>query len=900
VDDDAIAELGRARKPGVTPEELAEVLWLFRESARWDGGPQPAPARQDGTAGLARAPDLPHGGESPRRPRPGPPPQRPAYPSREQHLALGILVPGSGEDDDAVRPSASPVTIRLADAPALPKSRELARALAPLRYGPRRRSPAGGIDEEATAVHIAQARSHGVTYKATRRRRFDLDLVLDVGGSGPMWVRLAEELADTLRFSGAFRDVRPWVLDTDWDGIPLQPTYDVTRTGDMPRFAASTLCRESRRPLILVVTDGSGRAWQSREVYEPLREWAAHGMLVLAQLLPAYLWNRSALRALPVTFRPMSDGYHRAGKLEVGDSQLAIAGLDRATLGAATAVPVIALDAGGIGSWLELLRGSQAGAVPGFALLMPSAGRPGPTDSDGQGEDETGPEELTGEQRVQRFMLAASEDARRLAQLLSVFSSVTVPAIRKVRHELLPDSEPHILAEVMLGGLLSWTPGPVARSLSGESMLSFHDGVRELLMERPGGVEQFEWDREEVRAALLADAGYGRDYKALLETSGTAKANPGVPSMLRPMLLLPPYPSIWGTKPRTSAGYGPGGADPLPGGDGDGDDTDGDTKPVKVGIWGSTQSGRTVFLAVLCELGRREQWTRWRGDEWRLLPKPGVTEDYIQRIARSLFDTRRFPEGNLPGEAKPLSFDLEQRRPEGLFGWRKAKRKATITMTLEERPGLHYKGNRPVPTAVGYLTRADVLLYFFDPTHDRTARPEEPDSFDYFNGMIVELRRAAARRKDGLRHGVLQQHIAVCIPKLDDQWVFDAARRHGCMELDPETGTYWVPPRLTRRFFEGVTYDLGTISADYLRREISSLFYPKRISYHALSSVGYWAPDGRPKLIDVCNREPVPSAVPADADPATARWRLRGDITQPIHVLDPLITLVERAQAGRR
>ena len=70
----------------------------------------------------------------------------------------------------------------------------------------------------------------------------------------------------------------------------------------------------------------------------------------------------------------------------------------------------------------------------------------------------------------------------------------------------------------------------------------------------------------------------------------------------------------------------------------------------------------------------------------------------------------------------------------------------------------------------------------------------------------------------------------------------------------------------------------------------------------ALSSIGFYVPDdGVLNRHDVCNVEPEQTA-PASSDTSvgSTRRKLRGTI-RPVHVLDPLITLVERyaKQAGR-
>ena len=608
-DDKLSALLGGLRDLGVdvTVEELCETIWLWQQSAEWHDLGTLKPATRDvgvgprpvGAWSSSGAPPPARGSsEAPRWQPPGehgqpgaPASGLPAVP--EAGSGVEIIDP---RDDATVSPVLETVEVRLPDAPSLPNARELGAALRPLRYGRRQASRATGLDEEATALRIAQAGLRVPAFATSRRRWFDLDLVLDVGGSGPLWTRLADELADVLRFTGAFRDVRMWVLESDAAGVPLRPGRALAGPGDIPAVPASTLGRAPQGAMVMMLTDGAGQGWQTRSAYPVLRDWAARAALLVVQLLPLSMWDRTALSAAPVTFRPARDGYHRARSVGVTDAVLSLAGLHREMLRSATAVPVVELAPAGLSSWVSLLRSGEAGTVPGCALVLPPDGdaveEPDVTDAQLIGDHET----LSGEQRVSRFMLTASREARELARWLSVFSSVTVPAIQKVRRELLPGSAPQILAEVMLGGLLHWTPASPAESLSGRTMLSFHDDVQDLLMERPGGIAQFNGDRGIVKAKLLADPGHGPSYAVTLSQSSPYGTGPGMtgPAPARALrvenwapALLPPYPGLVGRRLRTSRGYEPGGAEPLPAGTVSAPPTSERAgRPLNVGIWG--------------------------------------------------------------------------------------------------------------------------------------------------------------------------------------------------------------------------------------------------------------------------------------------------------------------------
>jgi hypothetical protein len=884
----------------VNVEELCEVLWLCQQGARWDDLPAAVPIVGPHPARSARStrpdtPDQPHR----RRQQPGgrPRQQRPETSTARMYT----LEPLAGTEGTLI----PYVKVSLPDAPALPNARELARILRPLRYDPRRTHPGDGIDEEATALRIAQAGVRLPVGRTTRRRRLDADLVFDIGGSGPLWTRLAAELRTMLEVQGAFRSVRFWVLDSDSADLLLLPGSGGSPAGAGTAGAVGyrwdVICEPPRKPLVIVLTDGTGRSWQTKDVYQPLRGWAVHGTVLAIHLLPDDMWNRTALRALPVAFHPAQHGYHSGARVDVSDVELSVAGLDRRDLAAATAIPVIGLDASWLRSWLPLLRGPEAGAVPGYALLIPAPDRdqwPAPGNGVGRAA-EAGPTEeaedvvLTAEKRVQRFTLTASQDARRLARLLSV-TTPTLPAMRKIRHKLLPNSRPGILAEVMLGGLMEWTLSTPATALSGAITFDFHLGVRDLLRERPGGLAELAWDTALVSRALWSDLGGGLTYDGWVVPSDLGTAPDG--AVLTEPALLPLYPV---PAPRAASGRSEpdawrsaGKADDAPVGP--------PPTPVRIGIWGSTKSGRTTFLTVLGMFF--SEWTYWRrGEQWRVRSMSGSTEAFISDcIAALKAPEGRFPPPTLPRQSgsEPLSFRLERRRRHTLapMRWLRPERLAEITVTLQDRAGVDFIPDSQSAGAASYMTESDVLVYFFDPTHDDKMVPPKWHSADFFTSVETGLGMSAATG-DHLYQSFLPQHIAVCVPKLDDQRVFDAARRYGCVEIDPRTRMPWVPPRHAKRLFEAITYGQGSIQADNLRRALSRSFHPKRMSFHALSSVGFWVPEGGQfDLSDVCNVIEMPGSRPTD-EPGQ---RLRGPV-RPVHLLDPLVSLVERAmkQAGR-
>ena len=675
-------------------------------------------------------------------------------------------------------------------------------------------------------------------------------------------------------------------------------------------------------------------------------KWAARGTLLVVQFLPESMWQRAALRPLSVVFHPTDDDHQSAAGIGITDAQLSVIRLRREQLKASLAIPVIGLDPGWVDTWLSLLRGGQAGAVPGYALLVPPVTPPGeqePGRGTPAGEPAAAgvPRRPAGivdrrthspERRVRQFMLTASPAARALAELLSV-TTPTLPAMRKLRHEFMPDVKPDVLAEVMLGGLLRWPAQSSAATLFGHLDLDFHEGVRDLLRRRPGGAAELAADTARVARALwsASDSGPGYDAVAVMpgfvgEFLGGEIVTLSPSDVLSP--LLPPYPApvrlevvepavaegsdAGPDRDAASAAGGPADEATAEQGEPGGEPRDvvdeivevpDDATTVRVGIFGSTGSGRTTFLAILGICCTDWTATPWRRNEqWRIRLASPETRSFVAGCRAAFLTDGRFPEATIPKQAAavPLSFLLERRRlvrRRSRLVWRREESLAKVTMTLEDWAGDDFGDAERQANAYQYLAESDVLVYFFDPTYDYDS-PRRPrrHSVEYFARAQADLGLAAYQSNSMLRR-FLPQHIAVCVPKLDEQEVFDMALDYGCLRTDPATELPWVPPKHAGRLFEAITYRQRSAESDLLRRLVTSSFDPARTSFHALSSIGFWADeDGDFDEENVCNRAEL---LELESQSPVPEWRLRTPVEhiRPVHVLDPLIAVVERALA---
>jgi hypothetical protein len=868
----------------VTAEELCDALWLYQQGVGVDAAVSHAVAPLSPVKAAFPSGQIESSG-------------RVGY---DRDAEVVALLPAEVPDTPDTRRSTTRIALR--GGSALPEARELSRALRPLRHDPFKTHRADGIDEQATATRIAQTGMRDIVWRTSRRRRLDLDLVLDLGGSGPIWRQLAAEIRTMLETHGAFRSVRCWELDSDADPLPLRPAWIVGRRANDAVYSESVIYQAPRKPLIVVLTDGAGRGWQSSAVHEPLRRWATHGTVLLVQLLPARMWQRTSLAPLPVTFHPADDGYHSGRRLGIDNTELYELGLDRKNdLPAAIVLPVIGLSPEWLRSWLPLLRGTQAGSVSGYALVIPPRTEPAADTADAEVSSVDADQAkvaLEPEERVQRFLLSASQDAIKLARLLSA-SWLDLSVMRKIRSELIPRSEPGVMAEVLLGGLIFWTSSAGTLAPPDTLKLEWHEGVEQLMKDRPGGPAELERDWDRVAEALVANRGPDKSFELLI-----AK----IEWVLKQIDLRPLQPlnlqfaksrmAATATKERarlsssTSVKASAASSSSMPGTD-DAGATPGTI--LRVGLFGSTQSGRTTFLTILAMAF--SDWADVRPDEqWKFVAASPSAEFFVKKHESLLRATGQFPPSDTPtASVEQMLFKLERRtrrRGRGLFGWQRPVPVANITVSLQDWAGAQFVGTERSPDAARYLAASDALVYFFDPTYDDGPRKEH--SADFFNAVETDLALNAAI-EERVYEGRLPQHIAVCVPKLDQQWVFDVARGCGLLENDPINGLPWVPPRNAKRLFERIVAEQRSIEGDYLVKRLNRGFHPRRTSYHALSSVGFWVPEGGAfDPTNVCNVIKVPSA---DSSAGELEGRVRGTI-RPVHIFDPFISVIERAAKG--
>ncbi|MEA5358363.1 FxSxx-COOH system tetratricopeptide repeat protein [Amycolatopsis sp., V23-08] len=456
--------------------EVADAVWLAAVLGEPAGRPAGEPAPESGPPEPEPPPEPSH--PDPEPAPTGDPPS--SSPVTEPEPAAGHHrrpVFGGFARDFPVRDARSKGNGRAPGSSTMRGGPDILRALRPLKQlRPSSWDDDVQLDEELTAERAVQDRLWLPVLKpATTTRVLDLTVVVDAGASMALWRPEVRSFLKLVQQLGAFRTVRIRYLETETratDGS-LAP---VLRGGtpDAPQHSVAELLDWYGDRLMLVLTDGVGEAWRRDLVSPLLARWSGGMPVALVHLLPQHMWKKAGIplhRALltsPGPFRP-----NRRYGFDLPDAWMTMADPEKAINGA---VPIPVLELGGrwFSWWVRLISRSVTKAVPGTVLLA----RDQPMPETGDDEEQARPP--TAQERVRRFLGAATPPAFRLATLLAAVP-VSLPIARFVRAELVPEADTSHLAEVFTSGLL----GPQADrpNLTGDdAVFEFPASVREALL----------------------------------------------------------------------------------------------------------------------------------------------------------------------------------------------------------------------------------------------------------------------------------------------------------------------------------------------------------------------------------------------------------------------------------
>ncbi|MFB6903043.1 TIR-like protein FxsC [Streptomyces bacillaris] len=454
---------------------ISEVLWLAARHQR--------PVRSPG--GQAGGPQAGHGRVDPR-----------------EKVGVWAPSPGSRTVDPSVGDGLRGRKVALPRGSALPRAREIARSLRPLR-----RSWRSGrrlrLDIDATVSAYARTEELLPVFRPAPERWFDLRVFIDRSPTMSVWSDTAEELVRVLARTGAFRTVRVGGIAS---GRPA-PTTGADQPPTVPARSPQP------RRLVLVFSDCAGdRRW------EPLLHgWASWSPTLLVNPLPPRIWRYSGLDLPAVRVTPPRTPGPRNTELRYAVPPLlddeASTGTGSGTgVGPWVPVPVASLSPRSLGLWARtLMRAAPEGCE---AVLLTGGSSP-----------RTVVAAQPATNAVEAFLHRASTEAIRLGVLASSYPALPAALLDVIRQELVPEADAADVAEFVVGGLVSLQTSPEPGLSS--PLLRFETGVRERLAPRLG-VRDAARVQDAVDAFLSSNAAARGRFPALVaDPAGGTEISPG-------------------------------------------------------------------------------------------------------------------------------------------------------------------------------------------------------------------------------------------------------------------------------------------------------------------------------------------------------------------------------------
>jgi formylglycine-generating enzyme required for sulfatase activity len=351
--------------------------------------------------------------------------------------------------------------VKVKNPPSIRNGLELARSLRPLiRVVPSSRSVK--LDETETVRKIAESRILLPVTKPVLEPWLDLALVVDESSSMLVWRQTVLDLQRLLKQYGAFRDVRTWGLvateeensqDFQQYKVYLRSGFGTTATRQDLQDPKA-LVDPNRRRVVLVVTDCLSAIWRRGSVFPALNTWAENGPMAIVQMLPEWLWVRTALRhTTPVQFYGLEQGIANQQLFVVGSSTFE---QEEEGIAKTIRVPVLTLEPHRMGLWSQMVAG-KGGVLASGVIFSPYLQSFVDQNELRRRPIQQTATDLSPQKRVDDFRLTATPVARRLASLVAAAPVINLPVVRLIQETLLGESQQVHVAEVLLGGLLTPT-----------------------------------------------------------------------------------------------------------------------------------------------------------------------------------------------------------------------------------------------------------------------------------------------------------------------------------------------------------------------------------------------------------------------------------------------------------
>lgn len=314
------------------------------------------------------------------------------------------------------------------------------------------------IDEESTAIAIAEKNPVGIIKIPSKERWLDLELIVERSKASQLWEKTSKEFAELLERLGAFRTVRIWTLTNhldDKEGYQpvlisgLRPIDSHNHRVGKPK----ELLDSSGQRMVMLLSDCISPLWREGVIHKYLADWGKYGPTVLVQWFPPEYWSRTGLKdgdeVWLSSMRPASSSNSLLRKYTgVNPDKWLDFDEEDASPTKSFVIPVVNLEPDVLKNWAQVVSGSGGTQIQGrrFELNWNGSAWQGPV-------RKAKPLPSSGVQKVGLFFETASEIAKELARLMSL-GPVSPEITNLIQETLLPQSRVVHVAEVFLSGLL--------------------------------------------------------------------------------------------------------------------------------------------------------------------------------------------------------------------------------------------------------------------------------------------------------------------------------------------------------------------------------------------------------------------------------------------------------------
>jgi hypothetical protein len=302
---------------------------------------------------------------------------------------------------------------------------------------------------------------------------------------------------------------------------------------------------------------------------------------------------------------------------------------------------------------------------------------------------------------------------------------------------------------------------------------------------------------------------------------------------------------------------------------------------IRIGIWGTSGSGKTTFLAAL-------PVAAWNGRNgtWGVSTTSQEAAVYLNHVVQQLTVEQRCPVATLVMQPISWTFRGRPARRGVLARLGVGRSEVDFTLELYDPPGAFYENGHVDPELIQSLSTTRGLLYLIDPT----VGAANDQTFRGFFDALTQLNTRMAENGQ-LYHGKLPHFVAVCVTKFDDERLFRRLARETDFLVQDKDGERLprIRPGKSKEYFDFVCDRMLGAQAALVRRALTAHFHPDRIEYFATSAVGFRLNSRREfDFADFAN-------VRMAGGVATIR-----DTPRPVNVLEPLLFLEERIRSERR